>query len=228
MRRLPLTLITFFTVILSCTTETPRQVTDTSTSVTASDSAASTADAASSPPSQPDKVVKSIGLVSGEQAGDIDYAWSGTGDSRSMNVKIVNKTDREWLVDVEVGTKLEPSNEAAQSMIVTSEIHVKLHPHDSQKVEVEVACLDISKDPPDSSDDTWKVTVSSRLAAFIACVNRDNPAAVQEALWYFRGATREQWIEYFTKYDGKTQSEAEQAADSIESEIGDLVRKCTP
>ena len=224
-RRLSLIAVSIF--VLSCGRDvTPSNGTDTSAAAQTSPSSSTATLTASAATSPADQAATSVELVQAKEAGYIDYVWSGTGDSQSMSVKVVNKTEREWQVEIEVGTKLEPSNEAVQSMIVTNEVHVTMHPHDSQTVEVEVSCLDISRDPPATSDDAWKVTASPRLASFIACVKRDDPTMMQEALWYFRGATRDDWIEYFTKYEDKSEAEAEKAADSIESEIGQLARNC--
>src|SRR5205809_1698954 len=78
---------------------------------------------------------ESVELLAAASTGYINYAWAGMGDSTAMMLRIVNKTEREWHVEIEVGTKLEPSDGNAQSMVVTTEIDVHLHPHDSQRVE---------------------------------------------------------------------------------------------
>ena len=233
MRRKIFVFAALATIVLSCTQgerKSPQQETDTSASTTASAPSSQLPTTVSN--AEPTKDAntlegpESIGLVKGKEADYIDYAFSGTGDSSSMNVRVTNKTDREWSVDVEVGTKLEPAEGSVQQMVVTKEVHVKVHPHYSQTAEVEVACLDISKDTPAANNDTWKATVSSQLAAFIECVRREDEQSVQAALWYRRGATRQEWVDYFIKYQNMTQADAQQAADSVDTDIGALARRC--
>lgn len=186
-----------------------------------------------------------IELVRAASAGYVDYTFSGMDNSGAMQVRIVNKTEREWMVSIEVGTKLEPASGNAQSMVVTKELEIHLHPHDSQTVEVEVNCLDISKPPPMTTDRNWSAQVSARLAAFIACVNRTITAAadqapsdqaeilrkaqpflLQVALWQARGATKDQWIDFFVHYQGMTQDRAQAQADFFEQLGGAIVREC--
>jgi hypothetical protein len=138
-------------------------------------------------------------------------------------------------VEIEVGTKLEPGNESVQSMVVTREVKVEVHPHDVQRVEVQVACLDISKDPPAATDLSWNVQISPQLAAFIACANRlalsekpsYRPYFVQYSLWQARGATKQQWVDLLTHYPPPmSQADAEEQADHFAQDFGEVVRQC--
>lgn len=186
-----------------------------------------------------------IELVRGASSGYVDYAFTGMGNSGAMQVRVINKTEREWIVQIEVGTKLEPASGNAQSMVIAKEIEVHLHPHDSHTVEVEVNCLDISKPPPMTSDRNWSAQVSTRLAAFIACVNRTitaeadkapsdqgeilrkaQPFILQVALWQARGATKDEWIDFFVHYHGMTQDRAQATADFFEQLGGAIVHEC--
>jgi len=186
-----------------------------------------------------------VELVAAASAGDIGYAFTGMGNSGTMQVRVVNRTEREWLGQIEVGTKLEPSKGDAQSMVVTKEVELHIHPHDSQTVEIEVNCLDISKAPPMPSDRDWRAQVSTRLAGFIACVNRTiaaeadkapseeaqllrtiQPFLLQIALWQARGATKDEWIDFFVHYQDMTQDKAQAQADFAEQFGGLIVREC--
>ena len=188
---------------------------------------------------------ETVELVAAGSAGNIDYALTGMGNSGAMQLRVVNKTEREWLVEVEVGTKLEPSSGNAQSMVVTREIEVHVHPHDSNTVELQVACLDISKPPPMPSDTDWSAQVSSSLAAFIACVNRTiadivasapddkrlflqnlQPFILQGSLWKARGATSDDWVDFFVHYMNMTQDQARQKGNAMEQVTGLIVDQC--
>ncbi|MEK6376027.1 MAG: hypothetical protein AABO58_25410 [Acidobacteriota bacterium] len=169
----------------------------------------------------------SIGLVDATNAEYVTSSWAGTGNSGTMTVRIVNRTEREWLIHVDVGTKLEPSNSGVQSMVVTEELHVTMHPHDSQTLDVEVSCLDISKDTPDTTDRGWSANVSTGLAAFIGCVKGgDDADKLQIAVWAARGATREQWVDYFVTYQGASRAEALQMAIAAEDDGRAILARC--
>jgi hypothetical protein len=192
---------------------------------------------------------ETVELVAGQSAGYIDYGWAGMGNSGIMVVRVVNKTEREWRVEIEVGTKLEPSDGDAQSMVVTKEINVHLEPHESHDIEVEVACLDISKPPPAETNTSWTATVSPRLAQFMACANKlanqflqrmaadaeadkaqailsKRPMLLQFALWQARGATRDQWIDFFVHYQRMDPGTAREVADAFAQLSGAVVQRC--
>jgi len=88
----------------------------------------------------------SLDLDTARSKGYIDYTWYGSGSSNHI-LYITNRTKRIWIVEVEVATKLEPAGDNVQSMVVTEEVRVKLHPHDRTTLEVKVACPDIEKPP---------------------------------------------------------------------------------
>jgi hypothetical protein len=177
-----------------------------------------------------------MGLVEAHSNGYADYAWVGSGDNATMVVTITNKTERDWHATIELGTKLEPAGESVQAMVVTKEIEVHLEPHDSQVVEVHVACLDISKDPPAKTDTSWSLHVEPKLAAFIACAEglapSDDPSMrpffVQYSLWQARGATRQQWLDFVVHYSDSpiSQSDAEETADHNIERFGAIVSQC--
>jgi hypothetical protein len=174
-------------------------------------------------------------LLAAGSAGYINYSWAGVGDSTTMALRITNKTEREWEIEIEIGTKVDPSDGNAQSMVVTKEIEVHLHPHDSQRVEVQVACLDISKPPPGPNDTDWRTQASSGLADFIACVRRvlsrelpnvRTDGILQIALWKARGATRDQWIDFFVHYQNMGADKAAKMADGAEEISNALLQEC--
>jgi hypothetical protein len=175
-------------------------------------------------------------LVAAISSGDINYSLSGKGSSDVMVLRIRNNSRRSWSVEVEVGTKLEPAGGTAQSMVVTKGIHVTAHPHEEPEIELEVACLDISKPPPAETDRSWRVSNAPELARFITCVNGNikeqridedvRPRFLQGALWKARGASRDEWIHFFETYGGATPDEAREAADEIEPLLGSLLTGC--
>jgi hypothetical protein len=178
----------------------------------------------------------------------VDYQLSGTGDNQRMQLRLMNRTNRTWEVEVEVGTKVEPSEGSVQSMVVTHEIKVTVQPHDEPVMDVQVACLDISKDPPASSNNSWSASPSPRLARFIACANgaaddintEDSESAsdheklrrgiLQHSLWKARGASNEDFMHFFMNYplNGHymTEDEARQAVEESEPLLDRVVNKC--
>jgi hypothetical protein len=192
------------------------------------------------PPTSP------VTLDSPQAQGVVEATWhgSGSGDSREMILNLVNQTTYEFTVQVEIGTKLAPKKGDVQNMVVTHELEVHLHPHEETTAKVEVACLDISKDPPGQSNDAWDAAKSSELVRFLACANsfiddlkqRDADQAdavekkrsdlVQMALWKARGTSRQQWIDFFVHYQQLTQEDAAQMADQLGPLLDEIERRC--
>jgi len=188
---------------------------------------------------------EAVELLAARSAGYLDYGWAGMDTSTTMLVRVINRTEREWLVEIESGTKLEPSSANVQSMVVTEEVEVHMHPHESHDFEVQVACLDISKPPPAGNDFGWTAEVSPRLNQFIACVKqileqiagtmdadtaarvrRSLPNFLQIALWQARGATEDQWVEFFIHYQKMDPVAARQAAATFEQIGRYVVQEC--
>ncbi len=188
---------------------------------------------------------QTVELLQGHSLGYIDYSWTGTGGSTSMRLTIMNRTERVWIVHIQRGLRLEPGRAGVQSMTVTEEMQVSVHPHDRQSVEVHVSCLDISYRPPSSTDVTWRTTASTQLRDFMSCTNGlvDDakagappdetmmleglrPVVVQFALWKARGATTQQWIDFLTHYQGIAEPQAQQLAQMFDQAFGELVRRC--
>jgi hypothetical protein len=193
---------------------------------------------ATSPPDEP----QSVALEDLESGAD--YQLSGTGDSQTMKLQVTNRTNRTWLMHVEEGTKLEPSEAGVQSMVATREIHVTVHPHEEPQLDLEVACLDISKAPPASSNNSWSVNASLSLRKFIACVNgvvddlktQDSDHAsqyeqarryvLQASLWKARGASKQDWINFYTEYQRMSEDEARQEIEALEPALNEITNKC--
>jgi hypothetical protein len=208
------------------------------------DTQAPSPEAKAEAPSEP----QSTGLAELADASAQDglgYVLSGTGDSGVMNLRLTNHTNRVWQVHIEKGLKLEPSDAGVQNMTVTKEVHVTLHSHEEQELDLEVACLDIAKATPAPTDISWTIQQSASLAQFIACVNglvdeqkAKNPQdseqyesrrkdLLQASLWKARGATRQDWVEYYTKYHPTMSEEkVQQAVDAREPGLNEIVNSC--
>jgi hypothetical protein len=181
-----------------------------------------------------------IDLIRASSEGYVDFWVSGSRTSSSMSLRVKNRTERTWIVHIEVGYKLEPGSGDIQNMVVTKEVHVSVEPHDEEKVELEVACLDISKEAPSERDTKWTARRSSALAEFLRCTNRFVDEAtrqnssyeqlrqplVQMALWKARGASRQQWIDFFVKYQKIPRGDAAKLADELSPALGELVGMC--
>lgn len=173
-----------------------------------------------------------------------DYQLSGTGDSQTMTLRVLNRTNRTWHVEVEEGTKLEPAEGSVQNMVVTHGIHVTVHPHDEPETSVEVACLDISKAAPAASNTSWSARQSPNLTRFLACVNgivddlktEDSQHAssyeqarrslLQSSLWQARGASKQDWIDFYVKYQGMTEDEARAKVEAMEPVLNEVTNNC--
>lgn len=181
-------------------------------------------------------------LVEASASGDISYRLSGAGDAAKMNVSVKNKTERVWELKIEVGTKLEPSEGNVQQMVVTKEYEVHLEPHEEETLEIEVSCLDISKDAPATDNKSWGIKTSKQLADFLNCANaaidelvkkgqadnEDRHGLLQFAIWKARGATRDDFIHLIVTYSKTpiTEEEAGASVDRDEPLIIEVMRGC--
>jgi hypothetical protein len=185
-----------------------------------------------------------IDFVQGISRGYFTYTLSGTGNSRTMNLRVTNVTEQVWELDIHDGTKLEPADGGVQNMVVTREIHITLHPHEEQRIKVDVDCLDISLDPPSPSNTRWRVRSSPALASFISCVTnsvdtvkRNDPNnakryemmrsyMLQLGLWNARGASRQQMIDFWVHYQSMPRSEAQRTVDGLNPLLQALTTDC--
>ena len=169
----------------------------------------------------------------------VDYELSGlgSGDSSRMNLKVRNNTERVWEVKIEIGTKLEPEGGDVQRMVVTKEYEIEVEPHEVQSLDLEVSCLDISKPAPSVQDKSWRIASSPNLKSFLECANTaverdetvsaaERPILIQLSLWQARGATREDWLEFFQKYHGLSAEEAEQLIAELVPPLQEIIRNC--
>lgn len=216
----------------------------TETSSSNADSSSGSPAFSPSPPASPtpDENRRSGDLVQATQSGDITYEMAGVdiGDSTKMDLKLRNKSMRKWEVKIGMGTKLEPSGGNVQRMVVTKERTVQLEPNDYETLQLEVGCLDISKPPPSKKDTGWRVESSKELSDFLNCVYQtldqfkqqgqleeaDMRGAMQAALWQARGASRDDWIQYYRKYNGFSRQQAEQAVDESEPVLKMITSRC--
>jgi hypothetical protein len=169
---------------------------------------------------------------------------SGTGDSTEMNLRVKNELNVSLKVCVEVGTKLTPSGGGVQTMVVTRKAKLSIKAEAEEEVSLEVACLDISKDPPSQDDTSWTVEKPARLVEFLHCVNalldeikQQEPSQadlveqarsgiVQLSLWQARGASRAEWIEFLVKYQGMTEQQAAERTDTLQPFLAEIVEHC--
>lgn len=178
-------------------------------------------------------------LVQATSKGDVSYQLAGTNGNAKMNLTVVNKTETVWELKVERGTKLEPSEGNVQQMVITEEYEVHLEPHEEEKLEIEVSCLDISKKPPAVENTSWGIKSSNQLARFISCAKarivelerkgeikkEERHALLQLAVWKARGATRDDFIHVATANDA-TVTEAAAELDQYEPLIIEAVSGC--
>lgn len=181
---------------------------------------------------------------------DISYQLAGVepATSKKMTLEIRNKTERIWEVKIEAGTKLEPSDEHVQRMVLTKELHVHLEPHEHKSLEIDVNCLDIGRETPSRSDSQWTVARSPKLTEFIKCANegvdrmkqedanssqvleKARFGLIQRAIWNARGATREDWIHFLQRYDkeyrDKSDEEAGAAIDKQLPWLEEITKDC--
>jgi hypothetical protein len=181
-------------------------------------------------------------LVQATSGGDVSSELAGLNDpdSSKMNLKVRNKTEQVWELKIEVGTRLEPEDGNVQQMVVTKEIEVHLEPHDYKALELEVSCLDISKAAPSSLNTKWKIVASPKLAQFIRCANgavddlkirrevteEQRPDLIQLALWDARGATHNEWIDYYEHYHQLSLDEAERAIEEDQPRAKKITGRC--
>lgn len=196
------------------------------------------------PAPEPTPEPRSVELADASSQDGLSYELSGTGDSGNMKLRVTNRSNRIWLVHVEEGLKLEPAEGGVQNMVVTKELHVTMHPHDHQELDLEVACLDISKAPPGPTHTSWTVRRSTNLPQFMKCVNgvvdelktsdpahseqfeQNRGAVLQLSLWKARGATRQDWVEFYTKYHDMSDEQAQQETDAMEPVLNAVVNQC--
>jgi hypothetical protein len=185
-----------------------------------------------------------IELVDGISSGQLGYSLVGEGSSTLMILRIENKTDTAWTIEIERGLKLEPSGSSAQTMVVTQEVQVKLEPHQHEELELHVDCLDISKPPPGRGDTTWSISKAPELAQFIHCTNgivndlkgrhpadagaleKMRPNLLQMSVWGARGATRQEWVHFFVQWMHMQPDAAESQADQMAPVLESIVQLC--
>lgn len=185
-----------------------------------------------------------VDLLKASADGSVKFWMSGTGNSGEMNLRVKNELSVSLKVCVEVGTKLTPSEGDVQAMVVTREAKLSIKAEAEEEVSLEVACLDISKDPPSEENTSWRVEKPAKLVDFLKCVDgllddmkqqepsqadlidKARPGIVQLSLWQARGASRAEWIEFEVKYQGMTQQQAAQMTDALQPFLKEIVKHC--
>ena len=176
---------------------------------------------------------KTMGLIEARSSGYVSYQLNGTGSSDTMDIAIRNKTDTVYVVEIKEGTLLEPRAGDVQNMVVTKTLEVTIHPHEVETTELDVSCLDISKEAPSPSDIYWTASSSARLLDFLNCVESGVPtgdsrrsSVVQLALWKARGATEDQMVAFFVRYQHVTNAKARTIVQRLYPLLGALESQC--
>lgn len=184
-----------------------------------------------------------VDFIDAASSGDVSYTLSGLGGSGQLKMGLRNKTERSWIVSIEVGTEFEPGDTSVQRMVATRKIEVHLHPHEQTTLELEVNCLDISKPPPSQSNTSWTSRRSSRLAQFLRCANEGidqakrgtreaqlledaRPLLIQFSLWSARGATRGEWIDFWVHYQHMPRQQAVELVNAFAPALEEITRSC--
>ena len=185
-----------------------------------------------------------VDLLKASSDGSVKFWVSGTGDSREMTLRVKNELTVALKICVEVGTRLKPKEGSVQAMVVTKEVKITLKAEAEDEVSLEVACLDITKDPPSRTNSSWTVGKPAKLVNFLDCVNRlldevkqqepshaghidaARQSLVQLSLWQARGATREDWIEFLVKYQSMSKEQATQQTDLLQPLLAEIVNQC--
>jgi|GEM_PF-5430416 len=199
---------------------------------------------------QPISVQNKIDLTEAASSDFISYSISGMGTSQKVRLKIVNHQSISVEVDIEPGTELVPAEDAVQRLAVTrrDKIIVRGHMHNEPEVvvakEINVACLDISLDAPSEQNKTWSVETNEQIRDFLTCVDKSikdasqaspelrstlstmRPTLIQMGLWQARGAKKQEWIDFFVKYQNMDSVEAEQAVDTLTPLLDGIVADC--
>jgi hypothetical protein len=189
-----------------------------------------------------DAPANSLTLSAAVSAGSVGYQLSGTGDSGHMEIRLRNKTDRVWELTIEEGLRLDPSGSSVQSMTITKEVRIKLEPHEETTLELEVACLDISKPPPSRTNTNWTVSESVALSNYVSCTNdmvdaienqkpSRNPDTLrrnllQFSLWAARGASENDWAMFLYHWQGMSLDEARQTASKLAPRLQIFTEQC--
>jgi hypothetical protein len=170
----------------------------------------------------------------------------GTGDSSQMKLRLRNNLSAKLEICVEIGTELKPNEASVQKMVVVEEVKITLKAKAEDEITLEVNCLDISKDAPSTNNVNWVIQNSDIIAKFIRCTNgvlnatisslntqqeKDmieglRPFFIQAALWQARGATRQQWIDFWVHYQEVPPDKASQLADSLTPLLTQIVQTC--
>jgi hypothetical protein len=186
----------------------------------------------------------SLTLPAAIASGVVGYTLRGANTSRIMEISLRNKTDRVWELTIEEGLRLDPRGSSAQTMTVTKEIRLKLEPHEETTLELDVACLDISKPPPMKTDTSWTISENASLSNYVSCTNdlidaikeqdpanaanmeRRRRSYLQFSLWAARGASESDWATFYHEWQGFSPSEATQIARELEPQLQVFVREC--
>lgn len=201
-------------------------------------------------PSPPQNTQGPIELTQALSLGYVSYTVRGMNTSGTVHLEIRNHMEFLVNIEIEEGTELVPSEGGVQRMAVTRDYRISAHGHYHNQPEVvevrdiDVACLDISRDAPSSTNTSWSVRRPQSIRDFLACLDKGiqqvkesspelgsqlsqmRPFLVQMALWQARGATRRQWIDFFVKYHGMTRPQAAQIIDQLKPLLDGIVSEC--
>jgi hypothetical protein len=198
----------------------------------------------------PQNCDSSIDLARAASLGCVSYKIRGMGTSEKAHIEIRNHLNISVQIEIEPGTELVPSQGGVQRLAVTRgyKINIHGHAHNEEEVvvarDIDVACLDISLDAPSRENDKWTVKRQQQVQDFLTCLDDGiqeakkassslasqlsdmRPFLVQLAVWQARGASRQQWIDFFVKYQKMKQADAAQVIDGLKPLLDGIVGQC--
>jgi hypothetical protein len=200
--------------------------------------------------SPPQNTQGRIELTQALALGYVSYTVRGMNTSSTVHLEIRNHMEFIVNIEIEEGTELVPSEGDVQRMAVTRDYRISVHGHYHNQPElvevrdIDVACLDITRDAPSSTNTSWTVRRPQAIRGFLTCLDNGlqrakerspqlasqlsqmRPFLVQMALWQARGATRGQWIDFFVKYQKMPRAQAAQIVDSLKPLLDAVVSEC--
>lgn len=186
-----------------------------------------------------------IELSQAVSQGDVSYTIRGMDNSGRVHFEIRNHREYIVTVEIEEGTELVPAEGDVQRMAVTKEYTITVHGHAHEEPEVvevrdiDVACLDISREAPSTANRSWTLRRPAALRSFLSCLDSHlqdaaddssdaeaRPMLVQLGLWEARGATRAQWVDFFVTYWELPRDKAGQLIDGLKPLLDPVVQEC--
>ena len=191
----------------------------------------------------PDSIVQ-IDFSEAIKEEKIQYSLMGEGNSTSLQIKIKSTVNFSLEIEIKAGTYFKPQNANIQRMVVIKKTEINLKPKAEIELEIEVSCMDIEKDVPSKSSVDWSINFSEDLKQLIKCIDSGideakamdkNIASMLEqsrqlikqlAIWRKEGATNEEFVEFYIKYQELDEEEARSLVNSLIPIVDELLKEC--